>query len=150
VKAVIALVLGLLAVPAFAAAPPGQPLDDSALSGQTASEMKTYQGLVNAPPVLQPQDPKNCAGAPAEAGIVGLRMQIGRDGRIGEILVVVPSGSTALDEASASYIKNHWRFKPANVAGRDVVSWLNARIAFDGNPANCPVPTRAALTVPTP
>ena len=145
-KAVIAAILGLLAVPAYAAAPAGKPLDDSALSGQTASEMKSYQGLVNAPPVLQPQDPKTCAGAPAEAGIVGLRMQIGVNGRIGEILVVASSGKTSLDAASANFVREYWRFKPASVAGKDVVSWLNARIAFDGMPGNCPAPTRAAAT----
>jgi TonB family protein len=129
----------LLGVPAYAAAPIGKPLDDSALSGETASEMKTNGFLVNVPPKLDPQG-SSCPGAPAEAGTLRLRMQVLKDGKIGPIMVAETSGSSTLDKSAADFVKATWHFTPASVAGTPVPAWLTARLAFDGQPASCPKP----------
>jgi TonB family protein len=144
VRFVIVAILGLGAMPAYAAAPMGQPLDESALSGEVASQMKSYDGLVSTPPKLAPPEAQSCAGAPAEAGTVRLRMQVQKDGKIGQIMVMETSGSSTLGRDAAAYVKARWRFEPASVAGMPVPAWLTTRLAFNGEPASCPTPAAAS------
>ena len=55
-----------------------------------------------------------------EKGDVILTLTIGIDGKVSDVAIQKSSGFPRLDEAAASWVKGHWRFKPPTQNGQPV------------------------------
>jgi protein TonB len=66
-----------------------------------------------------------------ESGTVRLKVVIGTDGKVSECTVEKSSGSTRLDEAAASYVKEHWTWQPPTQQGKAVSATTLIDIVFD-------------------
>jgi TonB family protein len=62
-------------------------------------------------------------------GRVVVRAQVLTNGRIGEVLVKIPSGSPILDRSALTAVKS-WRFLPARRNGQPVTAWLDVPIQY--------------------
>jgi TonB family protein len=62
-------------------------------------------------------------------GRVVVRAQVLTNGRIGEVLVKIPSGSPILDRSALAAVKS-WRFLPARRNGQPVTAWLDVPIQY--------------------
>jgi TonB family protein len=62
-------------------------------------------------------------------GRVVVRAQVLTSGRIGEVLVKIPSGSSILDQSALAAVKS-WRFLPARRNGQPVTAWLDVPIQY--------------------
>lgn len=65
------------------------------------------------------------AGDERRGGAVDVRYLVGIDGRVGQCVVVHPSGSDDLDQTTCRLVMKRFRFKPARDAqGRPVPAWV--------------------------
>lgn len=67
----------------------------------------------------------------SEQGTVRLRIEVATDGGVSDASVVRSSGSSTLDEAAVSWVKDHWRYKPATQEGHAVSSSQLADVVFN-------------------
>ena len=100
--------------------------------------------VVTAPPVVVPPSPPSAITATHtqppypdvarrmnQEGTVRLSIAVGADGRVSDATVASSSGTSALDDAAVSWVKNHWRYKPATQDGRPVGATVEAAIVFN-------------------
>jgi periplasmic protein TonB len=78
---------------------------------------------------VQPPYP-GLARAMGEHGRVTITVQIDELGRVTSVALDQSSGSSTLDEAAMRYAKKYWRFKPATVDGKAVISSVKRSILF--------------------
>jgi periplasmic protein TonB len=78
---------------------------------------------------MQPPYP-GLARAMGEHGRVTITVQIDELGRVTSVVLDQSSGSSTLDEAAMRYAKKYWRFKPATVDGKAVISSVKRSILF--------------------
>lgn len=67
----------------------------------------------------------------SEQGTVRLKIALSDAGAVLGVEVVRSSGHQSLDEAAVSWVKSHWRWRPATRAGTPVASTTIADIVFD-------------------
>jgi protein TonB len=67
-----------------------------------------------------------CAGV---GGTVQLRVNIGTDGRIGQVEVQQGSGNADLDAVAAKAVRA-WTFRPAMQMGQPVAKWIAVPMTF--------------------
>ena len=67
-----------------------------------------------------------CAGV---GGTVQLRVNIGTDGKVGQVEVQQSSGNADLDQVAARAVRN-WKFRPAMNAGTPVAKWIAVPMTF--------------------
>jgi protein TonB len=80
---------------------------------------------VDTPPPEYPEK-LACAGV---GGTVQLRVNIGADGRIGDVQVQQGSGNAELDAVAAKAVRN-WTFRPAMQMGQPVAKWIAVPMTF--------------------
>jgi periplasmic protein TonB len=78
---------------------------------------------------IQPPYP-GLARAMGEEGRVTLIVQIDELGRVTTVALDSTSGSKTLDDAAMRYAKKYWRFKPATIDGKAVISSVKRSILF--------------------
>ena len=66
-----------------------------------------------------------------EQGTVRLALEIASDGRVVTATVERSSGSAALDQAAANWVRAHWRYHPALKDGAPVSAVTEAEVRFD-------------------
>ena len=59
-----------------------------------------------------------------------LRILVLPDGGIGEAEIVKSSGDKTLDFLAASFVRENWRYLPAEAAGRPVEDWITVIVHF--------------------
>ena len=80
---------------------------------------------VETPPPAYPES-LACAGV---GGTVQLRVNIGTDGRVGQVEVQQSSGNAELDQVAAKAVRE-WKFRPAMNAGTAVAKWIAVPMTF--------------------
>jgi protein TonB len=80
---------------------------------------------VDTPPPEYPEA-LACAGV---GGTVQLRVNIGTDGRIGQVEVQQGSGNADLDAVAAKAVRA-WTFRPAMQMGQPVAKWIAVPMTF--------------------
>jgi protein TonB len=66
-----------------------------------------------------------------EQGTTRLKVVIGTDGKVTECSVDKSSGSTRLDEAAVSYVKDHWTWQPPTQLGKPVTATTLVDVVWD-------------------
>jgi protein TonB len=66
-----------------------------------------------------------------ESGTVRLKIELADTGAVEAVSVILSSGHQSLDETAVSWVKSHWRWRPAMRAGKPVASTTIADIVFD-------------------
>ena len=66
-----------------------------------------------------------------EQGTVRLALAIASDGRVMTATVERSSGSAALDQAAADWVRAHWRYRPAVKDGAAIAATTEADVRFD-------------------
>jgi len=90
---------------------------------------------VETPPPAYPET-LACAGI---GGTVQLRVNVGADGRVGEVAVQQGSGNAELDAVATKAVRA-WRFNPAMQMGKPVSKWIAVPMTFhvpQPRPQNC-------------
>jgi protein TonB len=64
-------------------------------------------------------------------GTVTVRVLIAETGFVSDVTLVKSSGFKGLDDAAVSWIRKHWRYKPALRNGRAVASMASAQVKFE-------------------
>jgi periplasmic protein TonB len=80
---------------------------------------------VDTPPPTYPEA-LACAGV---GGTVQLRVNVGTDGRIGQVEVQQSSGNADLDAVAAKAVRA-WKFRPAMQAGTPIAKWIAVPMTF--------------------
>lgn len=65
-----------------------------------------------------------------EEGVVELSIMVTPTGQVADAFVVKSSGFPRLDEAAKSWVKSHWRYRPALSGGQPVGFSAQARMEF--------------------
>ncbi len=101
------------------------------------------KAVVAAPPPPPPTPPKEIAKThtippyPAlsqrlgEQGTTRLKVTVGVDGKPTDVTVDNTSGSTRLDAAAVSYVKENWTWQPATRDGKPVVDTILVNVVWD-------------------
>jgi protein TonB len=63
-------------------------------------------------------------------GVVLLKLMISPEGNITAVAIETSSGYADLDDMAANWVKAHWRYRPALVAGVPVASMAEASVRF--------------------
>lgn len=66
-----------------------------------------------------------------EQGNVTLQVHISENGAVTDAVVLRTSGHPRLDEAAVAWVKAHWRYRPAEQAGKPVASTMSAVVKFE-------------------
>lgn len=66
-----------------------------------------------------------------EEGTVELKIVIAPDGRVQSAELLKSSGSERLDEAALTWVRSHWRYRPATRDGRPVSSETRVNVVFN-------------------
>jgi protein TonB len=68
-----------------------------------------------------------------EQGTVVLSITVGADGIVESASVAKSSGRVDLDQAAASWVKDHWKYRPASRNGEPIMAQIEAQVVFDLN-----------------
>ena len=66
-----------------------------------------------------------------QEGTVRLSIAIDSNGHVSDARIAASSGTSALDDAAADWVKNHWRYKPATRDGHPIEATVQAAIVFN-------------------
>lgn len=64
-------------------------------------------------------------------GTVLLSITVGADGNVQNALIAKSSGDNDLDEAAVSWVKDHWKYRPASQSGQPVAAQVEAQVVFN-------------------
>jgi len=70
-----------------------------------------------------------------EQGSVLLSITVAIDGSVQSASVARSSGKIDLDEAAVSWVKDHWKYRPASRNGQPITAQVEAQVVFDLNQA---------------
>jgi protein TonB len=63
-------------------------------------------------------------------GSVFLSITVGADGSVQNVSVAKTSGDNELDEAAVTWVREHWKYRPATKDGQPVVAQAEAQVTF--------------------
>lgn len=79
--------------------------------------------------ITQPEYPP-AARRQMQAGTVAVKVEVLRDGSVGEVVVERGSGFDLLDASAVKEAKTKWRFTPAIVNGEAATAWITKSVSF--------------------
>ena len=79
--------------------------------------------------ITQPEYPP-AARRQMQAGTVVVKVEVLRDGSVGEVVVERGSGFDLLDASAVKEAKTKWRFTPAIVNGEAATAWITKSVSF--------------------
>ncbi|RYY76345.1 MAG: energy transducer TonB [Gammaproteobacteria bacterium] len=94
-------------------------------------EVITTSGL-SKPKLIKASKPEYPLSASrlGEEGATGLELYITPEGRVGDVKVYSPSGSTRLDEAAVKHAKRNWSFSACTEGGKAVGCWFKTKLVW--------------------
>jgi TonB family protein len=123
-----------------AAAPPAPP--PPPLPPRRRGEARPARAQASLPQLFSSDDYPASALRAGEAGAVGFRVDVGKDGRVAACTVTASSGSTALDSTTCRLLTSRARFSPAlDRKGRPTTDSFNGRIVWRLPEPEPPPPT---------
>jgi TonB family protein len=111
-------------------APPAPPPPPPPPSGRRGKE-RPARARVFLPQLFSDEDYPVSAVRAGEAGVVGFRVDVGKNGRVVACTIVTTSGSAALDSTTCRLLRSRARFSPAtDRKGRATTDSLHGRIVW--------------------
>lgn len=105
----------------------------TATEAQPSQPSTTQRGFIPAKPIRHlhrfPPYPMNSLMR-GEEGTVSLNITISENGRVSNVKILRSSGSQSIDRSTASWVKSRWRYYPATLNGKPVISNININITF--------------------